>query len=152
MAISFGKYEKNSLSQSYFIKGNLNNYNGFKIDCFISIFWGGFHSIAKYALNSLFQFYFLQSVQDPEYINSNWTCSAITRHIFFPILFVNSSLKNNVLLFYIAKYNFKATVWYLHQSYQLHTMEFKSHSSCVNKIKTGSKLKTSSRHFSPALL
>ena len=32
----------------------LNNYIRFKIDCFISIFLSGFHSTAKYVLNSLF--------------------------------------------------------------------------------------------------
>ena len=54
MAISFGKYEKIGYHNPILSKKMLNNYNRFKIDCFISIFWGGFHSIAKYVLNSLF--------------------------------------------------------------------------------------------------
>ena len=39
MAIFSGKYEKNRLSQSYFIKENVEELlTRFKIDCFISIF------------------------------------------------------------------------------------------------------------------
>ena len=38
---------------------------------------------------------------------------------------MNSSLTNNVLLFFITKYNFKAAVWYLQQSY-LHYIHWNS--------------------------
>ena len=60
---------------------------------------------------------------------------------------MNSRLTNNVLLFFITKYYFKAAVWYLNQSY-LHYIHWDSKVTVnVNEMKTGSKLKTSGRRF-----
>ena len=60
---------------------------------------------------------------------------------------MNSSLTNNVSMFYITKYNFKTAVWYSHKSY-LHYIHWNSKVTVtVNEIKTGSKLKLQANVF-----